>query len=60
MTGVAFHRQQPHQSTFPFAQSRILRRLRVGLRTTWRSYRLLVYAALVGVMGGLGAQVFVW
>jgi CIC family chloride channel protein len=60
VTGVAFHRQQPHQSTFPFAQSRILRRLRVGLRTTWRSYRLLVYAALVGVMGGLGAQVFVW
>jgi CIC family chloride channel protein len=26
----------------------------------WKEYRLLLYSALVGVAGGLGAQVFVW
>ncbi len=29
-------------------------------RIAWSEYRLLVYSALVGVAGGLGAQVFVW
>jgi chloride channel protein, CIC family len=27
---------------------------------TWRSNRLLFYAAVIGVFGGLGAQIFVW
>jgi len=40
--------------------ARLGRYLRVALRTGWRSYRLLVYAALVGMLGGLSAQVFVW
>jgi len=38
----------------------VRRRLRVSVRTTWRSNRLLVYAAVVGVFGGLGAQLFTW
>jgi CIC family chloride channel protein len=29
-------------------------------RSVWNEYRLLFYSALVGIMGGLGAQVFVW
>lgn len=31
---------------------------RVGI--PWREYRLLFYSALIGVAGGLGAQLFVW
>ncbi|HSB70035.1 MAG TPA: hypothetical protein VLT62_11935 [Candidatus Methylomirabilis sp.] len=30
------------------------------MRSSWRSNRLLCYAALVGALGGLGAQLFVW
>jgi CIC family chloride channel protein len=26
----------------------------------WKEYRLLLYSALIGVAGGLGAQLFVW
>jgi CIC family chloride channel protein len=29
-------------------------------RSAWSEYRLLLYAALIGVVGALGAQVFVW
>ncbi len=36
------------------------RRLRITLRSAWRANRLLFYAALIGVAGGLGAQLFVW
>jgi CIC family chloride channel protein len=35
-----------------------LRRLRASARTAWELNRLLLYAAVVGVFGGLGAQVF--
>ncbi len=38
----------------------VRRRLRVSVRSTWRSNRLLFYSALVGVLGGLGTQLFVW
>ena len=37
-----------------------LRRLRDSARTAWELNRLLLYAAVVGVFGGLGAQVFTW
>jgi H+/Cl- antiporter ClcA len=30
------------------------------IRLAWSEYRLLCYAALLGVVGGLGAQLFVW
>jgi chloride channel protein, CIC family len=40
--------------------NRLRRKVRVTLRSTWRSNRLLGYAALVGVLGGLGAQAFIW
>ena len=36
-----------------------VRRLCVFAGNTWRSNRLLVYAAVIGVFGGLGAQLFV-
>jgi chloride channel protein, CIC family len=36
------------------------RRLRVALRSAWRANRLLCYALLVGVLGGVGAQIFIW
>jgi chloride channel protein, CIC family len=42
------------------AAGRVRRRLRVGARSTWRSNRLLIYAVLVGILSGVGAQVFVW
>src|SRR5258705_5629406 len=29
-------------------------------RSPWNEYRLLFYSALIGVAGGLGAQLFVW
>ena len=29
-------------------------------RISWNEYRLLFYSALIGIAGGLGAQVFVW
>ncbi len=29
-------------------------------RFPWNEYRLLFYSALIGVAGGLGAQLFVW
>src|SRR5215471_1331697 len=29
-------------------------------RVRWKEYRLLFYSALIGVVGGLGAQLFVW
>jgi CIC family chloride channel protein len=38
----------------------VRRRLGASVRNTWRSNRLLFYAAVVGVFGGLGAQIFVW
>jgi CIC family chloride channel protein len=28
--------------------------------TTWKEYRLLLYSAVIGIVGGLGAQLFVW
>ena len=34
--------------------------IRRGIRTAWRSNRLLLYSVIVGVLGGLGAQVFIW
>src|SRR5258706_3119974 len=30
------------------------------LNSKWSEYRLLFYSALIGVAGGLGAQLFVW
>ncbi len=36
------------------------RRVRVGVRAVWRSNRLLLYSVLVGVLGGLAAQAFIW
>ncbi len=30
------------------------------LRRAWNEYRLLFYSALIGIVGGLGAQLFVW
>ena len=30
------------------------------IRFAWNEYRLLLYSALIGVAGGLGAQLFVW
>lgn len=32
----------------------------VAPRFQWKEYRLLFYSALIGVAGGLGAQLFVW
>jgi chloride channel protein, CIC family len=32
----------------------------VAPRFPWKEYRLLFYSALIGVAGGLGAQLFVW
>ena len=29
-------------------------------RLVWKEYRLLFYSAVVGVAGGLAAQIFVW
>jgi len=28
--------------------------------SAWKEYRLLLYSALVGIAGGLAAQIFVW
>jgi len=28
--------------------------------STWKEYRLIFYAGLIGIVGGLGAQLFVW
>jgi CIC family chloride channel protein len=39
---------------------RVRRQLRVTARSTWRSNRLLSYAVLVGILGGMGAQAFAW
>jgi CIC family chloride channel protein len=36
------------------------KRLHAGLGKAWQSNRLLCYSALVGVFGGLGAQIFIW
>lgn len=30
------------------------------IRSAWNEYRLLFYSTLIGVVGGLGAQFFVW
>ena len=30
------------------------------IRSAWNEYRLLLYSGLIGIAGGLGAQVFVW
>jgi chloride channel protein, CIC family len=48
------------QASTPRNSLRTTRRMRVALRSAWRSNRLLCYAALVGVLGGVGAQVFIW
>jgi H+/Cl- antiporter ClcA len=29
-------------------------------RFAWKEYRLLLYSGLIGIVGGLGAQLFVW
>jgi chloride channel protein, CIC family len=39
---------------------RAFRQARAWQRRTWRSNRLFVYAVLVGVLGGVGAQIFMW
>ena len=49
--------RQPSRFSSPV---RVKRQLRVALRAAWRSNRLLLYAAVIGVFGGLGAQIFVW
>lgn len=51
------HSSDPSSSASPL---RLRRRLRVAFRKGWRSNRLLCYSALVGVLGGLGAQLFIW
>ncbi len=53
-------RQQPESQAASLGQSDRLRRLRASLGSAWRGNRLLLYAALIGVFGGLGAQLFVW
>ncbi|MFI5338727.1 MAG: chloride channel protein [Candidatus Methylomirabilales bacterium] len=53
------HRRARFFSSFS-SPDRVRRRLRVSVRITWRSNRLLFYAAVVGVLGGLGAQLFTW
>jgi CIC family chloride channel protein len=35
-------------------------RLRGSVRSAWQLQRLLLYAAVIGVFGGLGAQLFTW
>jgi CIC family chloride channel protein len=30
------------------------------IRFAWNEYRLLLYSGLIGIVGGLGAQLFVW
>ena len=53
--------QQPNPlGSFLTSKVRFKRRLRIALRGAWRSNRLLCYSALIGVLGGLGAQVFIW
>jgi chloride channel protein, CIC family len=52
-------RDQRSRYTF-VAPSETLRRLRSSARSAWALNRLLLYAAVVGVFGGLGAQVFTW
>ena len=52
-----------HDERFRFTSltgSDWLRRLRNSAGTAWGLNRLLLYAAVVGVFGGLGAQVFTW
>jgi len=43
-----------------FRVARLFRQARAWRRKTWRSNRLFVYAVLVGVLGGVGAQIFMW
>lgn len=31
-----------------------------GIQFAWNEYRLLFYSVLIGIVGGLGAQLFVW
>jgi len=35
-------------------------RFRKAVKTAWQSNRLLSYSVLVGVLGGIGAQIFIW
>ncbi|HSB80631.1 MAG TPA: chloride channel protein [Candidatus Methylomirabilis sp.] len=49
-----------HHNPSSIQRGRTGRRLRVVLRSAWRSNRVLGYAVLVGVLGGIGAQIFIW
>lgn len=51
--------QNLHTPSSP-PSGRARRRLHVAARSAWRSNRLLCYAVLVGVLGGVGAQIFIW
>ena len=56
--------QQAHDRKDPGRRagrlSHTFRRARAWQRKSWRANRLFVYALLVGVLGGVGAQVFIW
>ncbi len=60
MNRFASPQQSDPRGSFFTSTVRFGRRLRIALRRTWRSNRLLFYSVLVGVLGGLGAQVFIW
>lgn len=47
-------------SSFFSSPDKMGRRVRVSVRSAWRANRLFLYAALIGVFGGLGAQLFIW
>ncbi len=60
MNPFAFSRPHPSDPSPSASPLRLRRRLRIAFRKGWRSNRLLCYSALVGVLGGLGAQLFIW
>ena len=60
MSDVNQQKRQGHTWTFLSSSDLVKRRLRLSVRSAWRLNRLLFYAAVIGVLGGLGAQLFVW
>ena len=48
-----------HDSHFASSQSQLDSNT-TPIRIAWKEYRLLLYSGLIGIVGGLGAQLFVW
>lgn len=48
-------RRKPRSS-----RARVSGQVRVGMRGAWRSNRLLCYSLVIGVLGGLGAELFIY